>query len=55
MDGGQPPPELIHFNRTLCPGDIDGGPVPEWAAVLSRPYPRAAPGRLANNCRGVGK
>jgi len=46
MDGGQPPPELIHFNRTLCPGDVDGGPVPEWAVVLSRPYPRAAPGRL---------
>lgn len=48
MDGGQPPPELIHFNRTFCPGDVDGGPVPEWAVVLSRPYPRAAPGHLVS-------
>ena len=46
MQGGQPPHELIHFNRTFCPGDVDGGPVPEWDVVLSRPYPRAAPGRL---------
>jgi len=46
VQGGEPPRELIHFNRTFCPGDVDGGPVPEWATVLSRPYPRAAPGRL---------
>jgi endoglycosylceramidase len=44
--GGQPPAELIHFHRSRCPGDIDEGVVPEWAVVLSRPYPRAAPGRL---------
>jgi endoglycosylceramidase len=48
VDGGQPPPELTHFNYTFCPGDVDGGPVPEWAVVLSRPYPRAAPGRLVS-------
>jgi endoglycosylceramidase len=48
MDGGQPPAELIHFNRTFCPGDVDGGAVPEWAVVLSRPYPRAAPGHLVS-------
>lgn len=45
-DDGVPPPQLIHFSYSSCPGDIDGGPVPEWVAVLSRPYPRAAPGRL---------
>jgi len=44
--GGQPPAELIHFHRTSCPGDVDRGAIPEWATVLSRPYPRAAPGRL---------
>lgn len=44
--GAEPPPELIHFRYNRCPGDIDGGPVAEWAVVLSRPYPRAAPGRL---------
>lgn len=48
---GQPPPPqspLIHFNRTICPDDVDGGPVPEWAVILSRPYPRAAPGHLVS-------
>lgn len=44
--GGEPAPQLIHFSYSFCPGDIDGGPVPEWVAVLSRPYPRAAPGQL---------
>lgn len=48
LPGHEPPPELIHFNRTFCPGDVDGGPVPEWSAVLSRPYPRAAPGHLVS-------
>jgi len=44
--GGEPAALLIHFNYSRCPGDIDDGPVPEWLVVLSRPYPRAAPGRL---------
>ncbi len=44
--GGQPPPEFIVFNLMKCPGDIDAGAIPEWVAVLSRPYPRAAPGHL---------
>ena len=44
--GGQPPPELILFDRFACPGDVDEGAVPEWAVVLSRPYPRAAPGTI---------
>ncbi len=43
--GAQPPPQFIVFNRITCPGDI-AEPVPEWAAVLSRPFPRTAPGRL---------
>jgi len=46
--GGDPPPQLIHFGYSFCPGDVDGGPVPEWVAVLSRPFPRAAPGRLVS-------
>jgi endoglycosylceramidase len=44
--GAEPPPQLILFDYRRCPGDIDDGPVPEWESVLSRPYPRAAPGRL---------
>ena len=44
--GGQPAAELILFDRFGCPGDIDEGAVPEWAVVLSRPYPRAAPGAV---------
>ncbi len=44
--GGSPPPVLIHYQRNLCPGDVNEGPVPEWRVVLSRPYPRAVPGHL---------
>jgi endoglycosylceramidase len=44
--GGEPSDLLIHFGLTRCPGDVDLGAVPEWAVVLSRPYPRAAPGQL---------
>jgi endoglycosylceramidase len=43
---GEPSPLLIHLHYSRCPGDIDEGPVPEWLVVLSRPYPRAAPGAL---------
>ncbi len=46
VPGGRPPAVLIHLHRTGCPGDIDLGLVPEWVGVLSRPYVRAAPGRL---------
>ena len=48
IPGHEPPPELIHFRLSRCPGDIDLGPIPEWTVVLSRPYPRAAPGRLTS-------
>jgi endoglycosylceramidase len=47
-DGGTPSPLLIHFKTSECPGDTDLGPVPEWATVLSRPYPRATPGRIGS-------
>lgn len=52
--GGVPDPILIHFQRNGCPGDHNGGVVPEWACVW-RPYPRAAPGRLTSlrsSCTG---
>lgn len=37
---------LVHFRRTSCPSNEDLGPVEEFATILSRVYPRAAPGRL---------
>ncbi|MGZ4718752.1 MAG: glycoside hydrolase family 5 protein, partial [Acidimicrobiales bacterium] len=46
--GGTPPDELIHFHRTDCPGDVDKGPVAEWLPILSRAYPRSAPGQLVH-------
>ncbi len=43
------PSDLIYqFNLIGCPGDIDKGPVPEWQPILSRAYPRAAPGRIVS-------
>ena len=47
VPGREPPPLLIHLRYTECPGDVDHGWVPEWVQVLSRPYPRATPGRVA--------
>ena len=44
--GGTPSDELIHFHRTDCPGDVNKGPIAEWLPILSRAYPRSAPGRL---------
>lgn len=48
VPGGRPPAVLIHLHRTACPGDRNLGLVQEWAEVLSRPYVRAAPGRLVS-------
>jgi len=48
VPGGSPPPLLITLRYSACPGDIDRGLVPEWVAVLSRPYPRATPGKLVS-------
>lgn len=44
--GGTPPDETIHLKRIGCPGNVDRGFVEANARVLSRPYPRAAPGQL---------
>ncbi|MGZ6994729.1 MAG: glycoside hydrolase family 5 protein [Acidimicrobiia bacterium] len=52
--GGTPDRVLIHFQRNRCPGDHNGGVVPQWACVW-RPYPRASPGRLTalhSGCAG---
>ncbi|MDZ7378330.1 MAG: hypothetical protein ONB06_03180, partial [candidate division KSB1 bacterium] len=46
LPGMQPPSLLIRLRYFTCPGDVDLGFVPEWIEVLSRPYPRAVPGRL---------
>ncbi|GIW45177.1 MAG: hypothetical protein KatS3mg077_2459 [Candidatus Binatia bacterium] len=46
VPGGNPPNLVIRLHYTACPGDIVRGLVAEWAEVLSRPYPRAVPGRL---------
>jgi endoglycosylceramidase len=46
--GGTPPPVLIHYQENDCPGDVNKGPVPTWQIVLTRPYLRAAPGRLVS-------
>ncbi len=43
---GAPPPETIRLIRNGCPGDVDLGFVEPYARVLSRSYPRSAPGRL---------
>lgn len=46
VPNGEPAALLTHFTYSRCPGDVDLGPVPEWEIILSRPYPRAAPGRI---------
>lgn len=43
---GQPAREVVVFNRYSCPGSHYEGPVEPRAKILSRAYPRAAPGRL---------
>ncbi len=40
------PGDQIHYQYNGCPGDVNGGVVPEWRTVLSRPYPRGLPGRI---------
>lgn len=46
--GGKPAPVVVQYHRIGCPGDHDLGIVPEWQTVVTRPYPRAAPGRLTS-------
>jgi endoglycosylceramidase len=43
---GPVPGSVQVFNVVSCPGNVDEAVVPQWAMVLSRPYPHAAPGRL---------
>ncbi len=37
---------VIHLNAVDCPGDIDAGPTEVFMRILSRTYPRMAPGRI---------
>lgn len=45
---GKAPTQVVAFNRFSCPGSHYEGPVPQWAEILSRSYPMAAPGRLTS-------
>ena len=38
--------QVVHLNVLSCPGDVDEGPNEDFLRVLSRGYPRAAPGRI---------
>lgn len=42
---GAKPGDQVHFQRNGCPGDVNGGVVPEWACA-SRAYPVRSPGHL---------
>ena len=42
----EPPTEVVQLNTLSCPGDKDEGFTPASAAMVSRAYPRAAPGTL---------
>ena len=43
-----PPPLLIHYKASECPGDVDLGPVPQWQLGVTRSYPRAVPGAVSS-------
>ncbi|HEY5155811.1 MAG TPA: hypothetical protein VIJ47_13810, partial [Acidimicrobiales bacterium] len=43
---GEPSAALVHLHHTACPGDVNQGPVTEFVKILSRAYPRFAPGQL---------
>jgi endoglycosylceramidase len=45
---GTPAPQIVEFNVIGCPGDKKLGPVPEWEPILTRAYPRSAPGHLTS-------
>jgi endoglycosylceramidase len=46
--GGVPADVIVEFNNNGCPGDKNLGPVPQWYPILTRGYPRSAPGRLTS-------
>ena len=37
---------VVHLNAVDCPGDVDAGPTEVFMRILSRAYPRVAPGRI---------
>jgi len=45
-DGWQPHDTIVHLNSMDCTADTDLGQTAEFFALLSRGYPRAAPGTL---------
>lgn len=45
---GEISPSLVRFRCTEEEGEVELGVTPEFAVVLSRAYPRAAPGRLTS-------
>jgi len=47
VPGGRPGSVSPSLNRFACPGNVPLGIPAEFGRVLSRPYPRAAPGQLA--------
>jgi len=46
--GGTPADVIIEYQRNQCPDDENLGVIDEWREVVTRPYPRAAPGRIAS-------
>src|SRR5581483_11681641 len=46
--GGTPGAQIIQVKILGCPGDVDLGFDATDVMVLSRPYPRAAPGHLTS-------
>jgi endoglycosylceramidase len=45
---GNEPGDQVHLRTVTCPDDADIGLTEEFAVVLARAYPRAAPGRLTS-------
>lgn len=45
---GGPPPVSPSLVRYACPGNVELGVPEAFATLLSRPYPRAAPGRIVS-------
>jgi len=45
-DGWEPIATVVHLNSLDCAGGAELGPTEEFFALLSRGYPRAAPGRI---------
>ena len=44
--GGVAVGRVVHLNAVDCPGDVDAGPTEVFMRILSRTYPRMAPGRI---------